>query len=45
MKRSRFVFKFKNGGTIAVYAFNTNEAKILAQAEAIRLGWDYEVVE
>ena len=32
------------GGTITVSALNYKEAKILAQAEAIKKGWDYTIV-
>ena len=39
MMRYRFAFK---DGSIVVYARNYKEAKILAQAEAIPKGWDYE---
>ena len=42
MKLTPFTFHFK-GGQITVRAFNENEAKILAQAEAINRGWDCEV--
>lgn len=44
MRRYPFTFKFI-GGEITVMAFNRNEGKILAQAEAIKRGWDYEVLE
>lgn len=44
MKLQKFVFKFL-GGEITVSAFNKSEGKILAQAEAIRRGWNYEVLE
>lgn len=44
MKLTKFTFTFK-GGTITVSALNKNQAKILAQAEAIKRGWDYATVE
>lgn len=44
MKKRQFTFNFK-GGPITVWAMNLTEAKILAQAEAIRNGWDYQIVE
>lgn len=40
MKHTKFSFKFL-GGTIDVWAFNYEQAKILAQAKAIQNGWDY----
>ena len=43
MKLTTFTFNFK-GGQITVRAFNENEAKILAQAEAIKRAWDYTVL-
>ena len=43
MKLTNFTLKFK-GGEITVLAFNYNEAKILAQAEAIKRGWDYTII-
>lgn len=43
MKLTKFSFRFK-GGVISVMAFNKMEGKILAQAEAIKRGWDYEVL-
>ena len=42
MKLTQYAFNFK-GGQITVLAFNEKEAKILAQAEAITRGWDYEI--
>lgn len=42
MKFTNFTFNFK-GGQITVRALNKTEAKILAQAEAIKRGWDYEI--
>lgn len=44
MKLSNFTFKFK-GGEITVIAFNQTEAMILAQAEAIKRGWDYTILQ
>lgn len=44
MKTTPFTFHFK-GGEITVRAFNATEARILAQAEAIKRGWDYEIQE
>lgn len=32
------------GGLITVRAFNYEQAKILAQAEAIKRGWDYTIL-
>jgi hypothetical protein len=43
MKFKSFTFNFK-GGPITVLALNKNEAKILAQAEAIKRAWDYTVI-
>ena len=43
MKTTPFTFNFKCG-PITVRAFNEKEAKILAQAEAIRRGWDYTIL-
>lgn len=43
MRRYRFTFKFK-GGEITVWAFNRQEAEILAKAEAISRGWDYTII-
>lgn len=43
MKLITFTFNF-NGGPITVKAFNNKEAKILAQAEAIKRGWDYTIL-
>lgn len=43
MKLTAFTFNFK-GGLITVQAFNDKEAKILAQAEAIKRGWDYTIL-
>ena len=42
MKETKYTFKFK-GGEIEVWAMNLEEAKICAQAEAIRNGWDFHI--
>ena len=42
MKPRKFTFYFK-GGNITVSALNYDQGKILAQAEAIKNGWDCEV--
>jgi hypothetical protein len=42
MNNKEYQFKFINGKTITVYAFNYEAAKILVQAEAIKNGWDYK---
>lgn len=42
MKHRQFTFNFK-GGPITVWALGYEEAKILAQAEAIRQGWDFKI--
>ena len=39
MNKKKFTFYFK-GGPITVWAFTEENAKILAQAEAIKQGWD-----
>ena len=44
MKEHQYTFNFK-GGPITVWAMNLEEAKICAQAEAIRNGWDYQINE
>lgn len=44
MKPTQYTFNFK-GGPITVWAMNLEEAKILAQAEAISNGWDYSIIE
>lgn len=44
MRHYRFTFRFK-GGEITVWAFNKEEAKILAQAEAIKRCWEYTILE
>ena len=43
MKLKRYTFQFLSG-PIAVNAPGEKEAKILAQAEAIRRGWNYEIL-
>jgi hypothetical protein len=43
MKLTEYTFYFK-AGPITVWAFNDTEAKILAQAEAIKNGWDYTIL-
>lgn len=42
MKEYQYTFNFK-GGSITVWAMNLEEAKICAQAEAIRNGWDFHI--
>lgn len=42
MKEKQYTFNFK-GGQITVWAMNLEAAKICAQAEAIRNGWDYHI--
>ncbi len=42
MKPTKYTFNFK-GGPITVWAMNLEEAKILAQAAAIRNGWDFYI--
>ena len=44
MKFTNYTFKFK-GGEITVRAFNYEQGKILAQAEAINRCWDYEIID
>lgn len=44
MKKSKYTFNFK-GGPITVWALGYEAAKILAQAEAINKGWNYEILE
>ena len=44
MKFTSYTFHFK-GGSITVQALNETEAKILAQAEAIKRGWDYKIID
>ena len=43
MKQREFTFWFK-GGSITVWAFTEANAKILAQAEAIKQGWDPTII-
>lgn len=42
MKQTKYTFNFK-GGKITVWALNEIEGRILAQAEAIKRGWDYTI--
>ena len=42
MKKTKYSIKFL-GGVIEVWAMGYEQAKILAQAEAINRGWNYEV--
>lgn len=42
MKKTKYTFNFK-GGNVTVWAFNEIEGAILAQAEAIKRGWDYKI--
>ena len=44
MKFHTYTFKFK-GGKITVKALDENAGKILAQAVAIRNGWDYAILK
>ena len=44
MKLRKFVFTF-DGVSIIVSAFNHEEALILAQAEAIKNGWNHTVIK
>lgn len=44
MKFTVYTFNFK-GGQITVRALNEEQARILAQAEAIRRCWDYEILD
>lgn len=43
MKERQFKFWFK-GGPITVWAFNEEDARILARAEAIKKGWDSTLI-
>lgn len=43
MKLTEFTFHFVNG-QIKVLALNKEQAKILAQAEAINRGWDHRIM-
>lgn len=42
MKLTKYTYNFK-GGQITVLARNDIEGGILAQAEAIKRGWDYTI--
>ena len=44
MKARQYTFNFK-GGPITVLAFHSEQAKILAKAEAIKRGWDDKIIE
>ena len=44
MNHTKFSIKFL-GGTIDVWAFNYEQASILAQAEAIKRGWNYQIIK
>lgn len=43
MKRESFTFYFKSGAITAM-AFTESNAQILAQAEAIKRGWDPTII-
>lgn len=43
MRTRSFKFWFK-GGPIIVWAFNEEDARILARAEAIKKGWDSTII-
>jgi hypothetical protein len=43
MRDRKFKFRFK-GGPITVWAFNEEDARILARAEAIKKGWDSTLI-
>ena len=43
MRHKKYKVFFKHADII-VRSFNEKEAKILAQAQAIKNGWDYEVM-
>lgn len=45
MRRTKFHFKFLNGGTIAVYAFNEEDAARLAIMQAEELNWSIEIID
>lgn len=45
MKTNTYTFTFINGREITTSAFRIDEAKILAQAQAIQNGWSYEVID
>ena len=44
MKETKYTIRFA-AGTLVVYARSEAEAKILAQAEAIKKGWDYKIIK
>lgn len=44
MKNNLYSVQFK-GGFIKVVAFTSYQAQILAQAEAIKRGWDHEIID
>lgn len=44
MKFKKFTFKFK-AGNITVLALHYNVAAVLAQAQAIERGWDYNIIK
>ena len=44
MKPTKYTFNFK-GGPITVWALGYEEAEILAKADAIRRGWNYEIIK
>ena len=44
MKETKYMIRFA-AGTLVVYAMSEAEAKILAQAEAIKKGWDYRIIK
>lgn len=44
MKLTKFSIKFL-GGVINVWGFNYEQASILAQAEAIKKGWNYQIIK
>ena len=43
MKGEQFIVVFQEHGIESVYCFNTDEARILAQAKRIGKGMDYQV--
>ncbi len=43
MKETKYSIRFL-GGVIDVWALNYEQAKILAQAEAIKRCWDYTIL-
>lgn len=44
MKNTKFSIKFL-GGVINVWAFNYEQACVLARAEAIKRGWNYQIIK